>query len=99
MNTIADSAPRNPACAPTERSICPATITSTIPIARMAVMDICRASSERLRGVKNVPSVRTENTTQMTRRAPTIVSARQGMAERRVALGASSVMPPPSPLP
>ena len=61
-NAMAESAPSSPACAPTERSIWPATITSTMPIARMAVIDIWRASSERLRGVRNVPSVSDERT-------------------------------------
>src|SRR5688572_17029392 len=76
---MADSAPMSPARAPTERSICPATMTSTMPMARMEVTDICRASSERLRGLRKVPSVVMENTTQITIRAPTMVSARHGM--------------------
>ena len=51
-------------------------------MARMEVTDICRASSERLRGIRNVPSVVIENTIQITARAPTMVSARQGMRGR-----------------
>ncbi len=74
-----------PASAPTERSICPATMTSTIPMARIEVTDICRASSERLRGIRNVPSVVIENTIQITARAPTMVSARHGMRGRGIA--------------
>ena len=65
--------------APTDRSIWPATITSTMPIARTEVTDICRASCERLRGERKVPSVVNENTTQMSSSAPTMVSARQGI--------------------
>src|SRR5438067_7652487 len=67
-----------PASAPTERSIWPATITSTMPTARMAVTEVWRASSERLRGRRNVPPVVMENTIQMTTRAPTMMSERQG---------------------
>ena len=63
--------------APTERSIWPATITRTMPTARIEVTAICRARSERLRGVRKVPSVVKEKTTQMTSSAPTMVRARQ----------------------
>ncbi len=80
-----------PASAPTERSICPATMTSTIPMARIEVTDICRASSERLRGIRNVPSVVIENTIQITARAPTMVSARHGMRGRGIARGSCSL--------
>ena len=51
-------------------------------MARIEVTDICRASSERLRGIRNVPSVVIENTIQITARAPTMVSARHGMRGR-----------------
>src|SRR4029450_10539115 len=75
------AAPRiSPARAPTERSIWPATMTRTIPTARMAVTDVWRASSDRFRGRRKVPSVVSKKTTQMATRAPTMSSDRHGTA-------------------
>ena len=84
---MAETAPSSPARAPTDRSIWPATITSTMPMARIEVTAICRASSDRLRGLRNVPSVMSEKTIQITSSAPTIVSARQGIRNRGAAAG------------
>src|SRR5688500_165420 len=85
VKAMAETAPSRPARAPTERSIWPATITSTMPMARIEVTAIWRASSERLRGLRNVPSVISEKTIQITSSAPTMVSARHGI--RNLALG------------
>ena len=80
----------SPASAPTERSICPATITSTMPVARMDVTAIWRASSERLRGERNMPSVAALNAIQIRASAPTIVRVRHAIGRRR-----SGVVPAP----
>jgi hypothetical protein len=77
---MAATPPSRPAIAPTDRSICPATITITMPMARREVTHIWRVRSERLRGERKVPSVARENAIQITARAPTRVRARQGMA-------------------
>ncbi len=54
-------------------------MTSTIPIARMEVQDICRSSMERFLGVTNVPPVVAVKMIQMRRSASSNISARQGM--------------------
>ena len=68
----------SPASAPTDRSICPATMTSTMPEASSAVIDIWRASNDRLRGDRNMPSVANVNTAKMTTSAASRPNVRHG---------------------
>ncbi|RML96871.1 hypothetical protein APX70_200070 [Pseudomonas syringae pv. maculicola] len=49
-------------------------MTSTMPHARMPVMDICRSRLERLRGVRNPPSVYQLKNSQITAMAITSAS-------------------------
>ena len=47
---IARIPPQSPAIDPTERSICPSTITLSMPMARIAVKTDCRKRFDMLRG-------------------------------------------------
>ena len=69
----AQTAPAKPRTDPTERSMWPATITSTMPMARIAVVTVCTKRFDRFRGVRKTRSVTKEKITQIPSSARNIV--------------------------
>ena len=61
---------------PIDKSMCPGTMTMTMPTARIAVIATWIVSVVKFRGDRNRPSVRTWNTIQTPTRTPTRVRAR-----------------------
>ena len=47
----------NPKTEPTDKSICPATITINIPTAKTPVTAVCMVKFDRFRGVRKIPLV------------------------------------------